>query len=224
LTAAYSHELKRYGIPCGLTGYAAAYATGLLLARRHLKKLGLADKYVGKLEADGQDYNVEPIEDGPRPFLALLDVGLARTTTGSRIFGALKGAVDGGLNVPHSEKRFFGFDKEAKKLDSAKLRKVLYGGHVADYMRSVSQSAPDRYKKHFSQYIKAGISPDKLETVWKSVHKAIREKPDVVKSDKPKPKEHGSKKFHRTKMSLAQRKALVVAKLARKKKAAENKK
>lgn len=32
--AAYSHELPRYGIKVGLTNYAAAYCTGLLLARR----------------------------------------------------------------------------------------------------------------------------------------------------------------------------------------------
>lgn len=34
LCSAYSHELPRYGIKLGLTNYAAAYATGLLLARR----------------------------------------------------------------------------------------------------------------------------------------------------------------------------------------------
>ena len=34
VTAAYSHELPNYGIKVGLTNYAAAYATGLLLARR----------------------------------------------------------------------------------------------------------------------------------------------------------------------------------------------
>jgi large subunit ribosomal protein L5e len=34
LCAAYSHELPRYGIKVGLTNYAAAYCTGLLLARR----------------------------------------------------------------------------------------------------------------------------------------------------------------------------------------------
>lgn len=32
--AAYSHELPRYGVKIGLTNYAAAYCTGLLLARR----------------------------------------------------------------------------------------------------------------------------------------------------------------------------------------------
>lgn len=34
LSAAYAHELPRYGVKVGLTNYAAAYCTGLLLARR----------------------------------------------------------------------------------------------------------------------------------------------------------------------------------------------
>jgi large subunit ribosomal protein L5e len=34
VAAAYSHELPNYGVPVGLTNYAAAYCTGLLLARR----------------------------------------------------------------------------------------------------------------------------------------------------------------------------------------------
>ena len=32
--SAYSHELPKYGVKVGLTNYAAAYCTGLLLARR----------------------------------------------------------------------------------------------------------------------------------------------------------------------------------------------
>jgi len=46
-----------------------------------------------------------------KPFRAILDYGVRRITTGNRIFGAMKGAVDGGLNVPHSVKRFPGFKK-----------------------------------------------------------------------------------------------------------------
>ena len=38
----------------------------------------------------GEDYNVEEVEDGPRPFRALLDTGLKRTSTGSKVFAALK--------------------------------------------------------------------------------------------------------------------------------------
>ncbi len=45
VAAAYSHELPRYGLKQGLTNYAAAYCTGLLLARRVLTKFGLADTY-----------------------------------------------------------------------------------------------------------------------------------------------------------------------------------
>merc|ERR1712071_734980 len=64
--SAYAHELPRYGIKVGLTNYAAAYATGLLLARRLLGKLKLDSVYEGKAEADGEDYMVEQEdEDGP---------------------------------------------------------------------------------------------------------------------------------------------------------------
>jgi large subunit ribosomal protein L5e len=37
IMAAYAHELRRYGIKHGLTNYAAAYATGLLLAVRSFR-------------------------------------------------------------------------------------------------------------------------------------------------------------------------------------------
>merc|ERR1712048_61821 len=95
LAAAYSHELKRYGLNVGLTNYAACYCTGLLLARRLLKKFSLDKFYVGKEEVDGEDiYNSQDNvdwgdEDEKHAFRCYLDVGLARTTTGARIFGAL---------------------------------------------------------------------------------------------------------------------------------------
>ncbi len=41
IAAAYSHELPGFGLDAGLTNYAAAYATGLLLARRVLTKFEL---------------------------------------------------------------------------------------------------------------------------------------------------------------------------------------
>ncbi|PKI69792.1 hypothetical protein CRG98_009667 [Punica granatum] len=89
LAAAHAHELPRYGLEVGLTNYAAAYCTGLLLARRVLKMLEMDSEYEGNVEATGEDYSVEPAGER-RPFRALLDVGLIRTTTGNRVFGALK--------------------------------------------------------------------------------------------------------------------------------------
>merc|ERR1712127_1084885 len=66
VAAAYSHELPKYGVKVGLTNYAAAYCTGLLVARRVLTTYNLADKYLGVTEADGEFYEVEENEDGPR--------------------------------------------------------------------------------------------------------------------------------------------------------------
>ncbi|GMP78831.1 hypothetical protein CsSME_00034622 [Camellia sinensis var. sinensis] len=78
--------------------------------------------------------SVEPAESR-RPFRALLDAGLIRTTTGNRVFGALKGALDGGLDIPHSDKRFSGFSRDSKQLDAEVHSKYIYGGHVAAYMK-----------------------------------------------------------------------------------------
>uniref|UniRef100_A0A3Q1FR48 Ribosomal protein L5 n=1 Tax=Acanthochromis polyacanthus TaxID=80966 RepID=A0A3Q1FR48_9TELE len=99
--AAYSHELPKYGIAVGLTNYAAAYCTGLLLARRLLQKFGMDQVYEGQVEVTGDEFNVESVDGQPGAFTCYLDAGLARTTTGNKVFGALKGAVDGGLAIPH---------------------------------------------------------------------------------------------------------------------------
>jgi len=48
LCAAESKELRRFGLTAGLSNYSSCYATGLLLARRLLKKVGLEEKYKGK--------------------------------------------------------------------------------------------------------------------------------------------------------------------------------
>ena len=68
--------------------------------------------YEGQVEVDGDEYLVESQEERGA-FRCYLDVGLARTTTGAKVFGALKGAVDGGLEIPHSTKRFPSYDDES---------------------------------------------------------------------------------------------------------------
>ncbi len=64
LTSAYSSELPRYGMPVGLKNYAAAYATGLLVARRVLAKLGLSDLYKGAAKPEQVDGKVVTTSDG----------------------------------------------------------------------------------------------------------------------------------------------------------------
>jgi len=176
--SAYSHELKAYGIEHGLTNWAAAYCTGLLIARRVLKKLGMDGDFTGVEEADGEYQLTEAAEDGERrPFKAFLDVGLHRTSTGARIFGAMKGASDGGILVPHSENRFPGYDMETKELDAETLRKYIFGGHVAEYMETLADDDEERYKSQFQGYIDDEIEADGLEELYQEAHKAIREDP-----------------------------------------------
>lgn len=208
--AAYSHELPRYGVKVGLTNYAAAYCTGLLLARRLLKQLGLDSLYQGVDEVNGDEYNVEGVDDGPGAFRCNLDVGLNRTSTGARVFAAMKGAVDGGLNIPHSTKRFPGYDSESKSFNAEVHRDHIFGIHVRDYMKSLEEEDPEAFKRQFSRYIKLGINADQIEGIYKNAHAAIRENPEVVKKDRS--AVPAKKKTLRRKLTLAERKDRVAQK------------
>jgi len=177
IAAAYSHELPRYGVKNGLTNYAACYCTGLLLARRILQKFKLDSVYQGNQEINGEMYSVEDNDDGPGAFRACLDVGLARTSTGAKVFAAMKGAVDGGLDIPHSEKRFPGYDREEKAFNADVHRAHIFGTHVADYMRHLIEEDEEAYKRQFSRYIKSGVTADAMEDMYKKCHKAIRADP-----------------------------------------------
>jgi large subunit ribosomal protein L5e len=211
--AAYSHELKKYGIQVGLTNYAAAYCTGLLIGRRILKKFSLDGIYAGAEEVTGEEYHVDSVDGQPSAFRCYLDVGLARTTTGARVFGALKGAADAGLDIPHSNKRFPGYDGESKEFNAETHRKHIFGQHVADYMRLLEQDDEEAFKRQFAKYIELKIAPDSLETLYKKTHAAIRENPEQEKPTE-KPREGKAKRWNRAKLSLQQRKDRVKQKKA----------
>lgn len=106
--AADSYELKKWGLNTGLANYASAYATGLLLARRLLQKVGLDTMYEGNKKCEA-DYHADSEEKERRPFKVVLDTGLRATQTGAKVFAVMKGASDGGLYVPHEATRFPGF-------------------------------------------------------------------------------------------------------------------
>lgn len=74
--SAFSAELGNLGWKSGLGNLPAAYLTGMLAGMR-AKKAGISG--------------------------AVFDLGLQTSTKGSRIYAALKGAVDAGLSIPHSE-------------------------------------------------------------------------------------------------------------------------
>lgn len=56
---------------------------------------------------------------------------------GARVFGALKGAADGGLDIPHSEKRFPGYAREDKEYNADVHRARIFGEHVGEYMTAM---------------------------------------------------------------------------------------
>jgi large subunit ribosomal protein L18 len=75
LVSAVSTELKKFGWTRG-GNIPAAYLTGLLAGKKAKEK------------------NIKE---------AVLDLGLQTSTKGSRLYAALKGVVDSGVNVPHSK-------------------------------------------------------------------------------------------------------------------------
>jgi len=203
VAAAYSHELPKFGVKVGLTNYAAAYCTGLLVARRLLHTLKLNEHYAGQEEADGEEYYVEDVDDGPGAFRCYLDVGLNRTTTGARVFGALKGAVDGGLDIPHSTSRFPGYDDESSEYSPEVHRGHIFGTNVGGYMTTLADEDEEAFKRQFAKYIKEGVSADNIEGMYKQAHAAIRADPTHKGPGKDKFK---GKRHNRRKMSLAQKK------------------
>merc|ERR1719378_662539 len=187
---ANSKELAKYGIPVGLKNYAACYATGLLIARRCLKIMGMDDDFKGKEEVDGEEFHIEEEENEAerRPFKAILDVGIRRTCVGARVWGALKGAVDGGLHVPHKIKNFPGYEPSESKGEESKYeaeahKAKIFGEHVKEYMESMSEEDSTKYEAHFSKYIEAGIDADGLEDMYTNAHAKIREDPSHTKKE-----------------------------------------
>ncbi len=74
-----SNELRQLGLDANRRNTPVAYLVGYLLAKK-AKQKKIAD--------------------------AILDMGLYRKTKGSILFACLKGAIDGGINVPHSKEVF----------------------------------------------------------------------------------------------------------------------
>lgn len=218
LAQATSRELARYGLSVGLKNYAAAYCTGLLVARRVLQKLGLDDVYEGNTEVDGtivsteydnKKYYVDEVDDDKKPFRCFLDVGCRTTSTGCRIFGALKGAADGGLDIPHSEKRFPGYDRDTKEYDADMHRERIFGGHVSEYMEYLEEEDNAKYQSHFKTFLDNDIAGDGLEELYEGVHAKIREDPSPSEKKAFTPDKSYKRKG---KISYDERKARVQAK------------
>jgi len=132
LIRADSRELRRYGRKGSLKNTSAAYLTGLLAGLKALKK--------GYTEA-------------------ILDIGLHSPTRASRVFAALRGAIDAGMNIPHDPKIFPEEDR-------------IKGEHVAKYYDSLED---EERKRRFGRYLKLGLEPIELPKHFEEVKKKIEE-------------------------------------------------
>lgn len=134
LVSAHSRELENYGWKAPKGNLPAAYLTGLLC--------GLKAKAKGIKEA-------------------ILDIGLNSPTKGARVFAVLKGALNAGLSIPHSEEKL----PDSKRVE---------GEHIAKYAKQVA-SENEQYQSKFSKYLEQKIPPENLPEHFAAVRKEILE-------------------------------------------------
>jgi large subunit ribosomal protein L18 len=113
VVSADSSMLAKFGWKGDANNIPAAYLTGLLIGRK-------------------------AVEAGIKE--AVLDIGLKTPTKGSRVFAVLKGAIESGLEVPHSPEVFPSDER-------------VRGEHIAEYYEKVGG---------FSEYEKRGLKPSEL--------------------------------------------------------------
>ena len=133
IVSAHSRELaKNYGWLNNCGNIPSAYLTGLLCGFKALSN------------------GVEK---------AFLDVGLHIPSKGTRLFAALKGVVDAGVEVPHSE-------------DILPDESRVSGQHIADY-GSLLASEPEVYRQKFSKSLSRGAKPEEITEQFSVVKNKI---------------------------------------------------
>ena len=126
VASADSSMLAKYGWKGDANNTPAAYLTGLLIGKKALQA-GIKE--------------------------AVLDIGLKTPTKGSRVFAVLRGAIESGLEVPHSPEVF---------PDDGRIR----GEHIAEYYEKAGG---------FSGYEKRGLKPSDLPAHTDEIKQKILE-------------------------------------------------
>jgi len=91
---------------------------------------------------------------------AVFDIGLYRSTKGSKLYAALKGAVDSGLEIVHSKEILPDNDR-------------VSGKHIEKYAETLKKSNKEKYDKVFSAYIKNKIVPETISQHFEEIKKKI---------------------------------------------------
>jgi large subunit ribosomal protein L18 len=132
LASATSLELKKHGWKGNAGNIPAAYLTGYLCGH----------KAKGKVKE------------------AILDMGLHISVHGSRIYACLKGAIDSGLKIPHSEGVFPSEER-------------IKGTHIANYASLLKSEKPQEYEKRFSGYGKSALPPEEMARHFEEVKQKL---------------------------------------------------
>jgi large subunit ribosomal protein L18 len=132
LVTATSTELRKLGWKAHTGNMPSAYLTGLLVAKK------------------AQNVKVKE---------AILDLGLTTPAVGGKIYAVLKGAVEGGLKIPHSD-------------DPLPADERVQGKHIADYATAIRQD--ERYQRQFSGYIKSGQQPENIQKNMEEIKQKIK--------------------------------------------------
>ncbi|MEM0005252.1 MAG: 50S ribosomal protein L18 [Ignisphaera sp.] len=134
IAAAHSRELvKLFNWMGGTENTPAAYLTGLLAGLR-ARKLGIEK--------------------------AIPDIGLHRPVKGAKIFAAIKGVIDAGINVPCSKDILPSDDR-------------IRGNAIAEYAKKLGEGNPELFEKQFSKLLKNGFDPRNIVEHFERVRNLI---------------------------------------------------
>ena len=76
-------------------------------------------------------------------------------------------ALDGGLHIPHSVRRWPAAEKDT--IDAELLRKYIFAGHVGEYMEVMEEDDNELYKEHFAKYLEHDVTHENMEETWQAV-------------------------------------------------------
>ncbi|WP_455141976.1 50S ribosomal protein L18 [Candidatus Hodarchaeum mangrovi] len=131
--AAHTRELKKFNWSVATSNIPSAYLVGYLAGKKALKK-GISN--------------------------AILDIGINPPIYGSRVFAVLKGIVDAGIEIPHSDKIF-------------PSKERLNGEHIAEYAKKIKGEDENLYKQYYSGYINQNINPVDLPKLFEKTKNQI---------------------------------------------------
>ncbi len=126
-----AESLAKLGWKYSSVSIPASYLTGLLMGKNAIKK---------------------QISE------SIVDIGLKRVSKANRIFAAIKGMVDAGMNINVNNEML---------PDNSRLS----GKHIADYAAKIKNTPS--FQKVFSGYIKAGLSPEGITKNFEEVKNKI---------------------------------------------------